>query len=50
MNAVNEAEGTKEMIENDMELGRLLKRIVKNGKRNGLHLDESLRKEVEVLE
>jgi len=49
MNAVNEAEGTKEMIENDMELGRLLKRIVKNGKRNGLHLDESLRKEVEQI-
>ena len=48
MNAVYEAEGTKQIIENDKELGRLLERIVKEGKRNGLHLDENLRKQVEV--
>jgi len=49
MNAVYEAEGTQKMIENDKELGRLLERIVKNGKRNGLHLDESLRKQIEEI-
>ena len=50
MNAVYEAEGTKQIIENDKELGRLLERIVKEGKRNGLHLDENLRKQVEVCD
>ena len=49
MNAVYGAKDTKQMIEKDVELGRLLERIVKNGKRNGLHLDENLRKQIEVL-
>ena len=49
MNAVYGANDTKQIIEKDVELGRLLERIVKNGKRNGLHLDEDLRKQIEVF-